>query len=77
MVLHARLGRHVFPTSTQTKISGLYLKLAYRNDNRIFPKIFNTEEWEKLDWVAVDRSIDSMNKRVQRVLKEHRGHTKF
>jgi hypothetical protein len=22
------------------------------------------EEWEKLDWAAVDRSIDSMNKRV-------------
>jgi transposase len=22
------------------------------------------EEWEKLDWAAADRSIDSMNKRV-------------
>jgi hypothetical protein len=34
------------------------------------------EEWEKLDWVAVDKSIDSMNKRAQ-VLKKHGGHTKF
>jgi hypothetical protein len=30
----------------------------------------------KLDWAAVDKSIDSMNKRVQQVLKKHRGHIK-
>jgi hypothetical protein len=29
------------------------------------------KEWEKLDCAAVDRSIGSMNKRVQRVLKKH------
>jgi hypothetical protein len=31
----------------------------------------------RMDWDAVDRSIDSMNKRIQQVLGKHGGHTKF
>jgi hypothetical protein len=31
----------------------------------------------KLDWATVDRSIDRMNKPVQRVLNKHGGHTKL
>jgi hypothetical protein len=34
------------------------------------------EEWEKLDWAVVEKSIDSTNKRVQ-VLKKHGSHIKF
>jgi hypothetical protein len=30
-----------------------------------------------MDLAAVDRSIDSMNMRVQKVLKKHGGHKKF
>jgi hypothetical protein len=40
-------------------------------------RLASQEEWEKLDWAAVDKSIDSMNKRVQQVLKKYRGHTQF
>jgi hypothetical protein len=35
------------------------------------------EEWDRLDWATIDRSIDSMNKQVQRVLKKHGGRPKF
>jgi hypothetical protein len=64
---------------------GLYLKFACGNRQQDPSKHFNTEEefiqaaqeeWEKLDWTSVDKSIDSMNKRVQQVLKKHGGHTK-
>jgi hypothetical protein len=60
---------------------GLYLKRQQDPSN-----LFNTEEefiqaaqeeWEKLDWAAVDKSIHNTNKRVQQVLKKHGGHTKF
>jgi hypothetical protein len=56
----------------------LYLKFACENDSRILLKIFTQaaqEDWEKLYWAAVDKSIDSMNKLVQHVLKKHRVHT--
>jgi hypothetical protein len=62
------------------------LKVRLRKRQQDPSKRFNTEEefiqaaqeeWEKLDWAAVDKSIDSMNKRVQQVLKKHGGHTKF
>jgi hypothetical protein len=82
---HAWIGCPILQTSTQSKTSGLHLKLACKNDYRVLLNVFNTEEefiqaaqeWEKLDWAAVDRSIGSMNKRVQQVLKKHGGHTKF
>jgi DNA-directed RNA polymerase delta subunit len=62
------------------------LKARLRKRQQDPSKHFNTEgefiqaaqeEWEMLDWAAVDRLIDSMNKRVQQVLKKHGGHTKF
>jgi transposase len=62
------------------------LKVRQRKRQQDPSKRFNTEEefiqaaqeeLEKLDWAAVDKSIDSMNKRVQHVLKKHEGHTKF
>jgi transposase len=50
------------------------LQVCLRKQQQQYPsKRFNIEEefiqsaqeeWEKLDWAAVDRSIDNMNKRV-------------
>ena len=34
-------------------------------------------EWERLDWGAVDRMIENMGKRIQKVIKRRGGHTKF
>jgi hypothetical protein len=48
-------------------MSGLYLKPTCGNYNRVLPNgliqrrnLF--KEWKKLDWAAVDRSIDCTNK---------------
>jgi len=35
------------------------------------------EEWERLDWRAVDKMIENMGKRVQKDIKRRGGHTKF
>jgi len=35
------------------------------------------EEWERLDWGAVDKMIENMGKRIQKVIKRRGGHTKF
>jgi hypothetical protein len=86
MALHAWIGHPVPQTSTQSKMWGLYLKLACGNDNWILPTFLiqrgvfvqaAQEEWGMLDWDAAGRSIDSMNKRLQQVLSKNGGHTKF
>jgi hypothetical protein len=79
------IGSPVLQISTQIDNAWALLKVRLRERQQDLSKHFNTEEafiqaaqeeWEKLDWAAVDKSIDSMNKRVQ-VLKKHGGHTKF
>jgi len=35
------------------------------------------EEWERLDWGAVNKMIENMGKRIQKVIKRRGGHTKF
>ena len=35
------------------------------------------EEWERLDWQAVDRMIENMGQRIQKTIRRRGGHTKF
>jgi hypothetical protein len=56
------------------------LQVRLRKRQQDPSKYFNTEgefiqaaqeEWKKLDWAAVDKSIDNMNKWVQQVLEKY------
>ncbi|RPA94875.1 hypothetical protein L873DRAFT_1775441 [Choiromyces venosus 120613-1] len=35
------------------------------------------EEWEKLDWRKVNRMIETMGKKIQKIIKRQGGHTKY